>query len=96
MDQPDPMLALAQAKITGLDGGAPPDVVDAATRLLVDLYRAGMKHGVSPDDWSFVASLGNECLDATRQAVRRRELAWERSADLARPAASIEPIWPPL
>ena len=96
MDQSDPMLALAREKIAALDSGAPPYVADPDMRLATDLRRPHMRHGVSPDAWCVVASISNECLDATRQAVGRPQLAWERSADLARPTASIGTTWPLL
>lgn len=72
MDEPDPLLAVAEAKMRALHSTASAADIVAATLLLADIYRTGLRYGITPADWSFVSSLGHDCLDATRHAGRRR------------------------
>lgn len=44
----------------------------AATALLADLYEAGERHGVDPDDWAAVTAMPSAALDVVRATDRRR------------------------
>jgi hypothetical protein len=54
--------ALARARITAArtpftSRGLTPEMEDTAAGLLVDVWAAGERHGVSPETWSWVADL---------------------------------------
>jgi hypothetical protein len=51
--------------------------LDAAAALLTEVYALGLRHRIRPQDWSAVASLPRECVDALAQrdplaALRKR------------------------
>ena len=45
---------------------------EAATALLTDLYAASVRHGISPEHWSWVSSLGNDCIEAIKERQARQ------------------------
>ena len=67
--QADRRALLTAAAHRILDAGRrlQPDEREAATVLLADLYAAGMRHGIAPEDWAWVGSLGQDCIDAIKQ-----------------------------
>ncbi|WP_331756703.1 hypothetical protein [Streptomyces sp. NBC_01568] len=40
-----------------------PSTLEHAAELLTDLWAAGKRHGVTPDDWGWVTSLAGACVD---------------------------------
>lgn len=63
-----------------------PEEREAGAALLTDLYAAGVRHGISPEDWSSVGSLGHDCIDVIKQRALQREQAerLQRRAPLSR------------
>jgi hypothetical protein len=56
-----------------------PEEREAATVLLADLYAAGMRPRITPEDWSWVASLGQDCIDAIKQRALQQRQAQGKS-----------------
>jgi hypothetical protein len=54
----------------------PAHVETVATLLLVDVWTAGLTHGVQPQDWQAVCSLPAACLDAVVLIEARRRDHW--------------------
>jgi hypothetical protein len=74
--EPSELRELAEGKIlaaSGLEELGPAG--RAATVLLTDLYRAGLRHGITPQDWAAVAALPTACWDATVAAIRVQQVA---------------------
>ncbi len=58
---------LARQKIREDSPDLTPPQLAAATALLTEIYTAGLWHAIRPQDWSAVASLPRECVDALAQ-----------------------------
>jgi hypothetical protein len=86
MDQGEVLRQLAEDKIMAPGGRRLGPEVNAAARLLADLYTAGLTHGINPQEWDWVADLPDACWHASRDAACRRQRQVERAAD-GRPAS---------
>ncbi len=60
------LLALAARNLLETQRALAPDERQSATVLLADLYATGLRHGITPEHWAAVASLGHETIDALR------------------------------
>lgn len=67
------LLAAAAHRILDAGGRLQPEEREAATVLLADLYAAGMPHGITPGDWAWVGSFGQDCIDAIKQRARQQQ-----------------------
>lgn len=72
------LLTAATQRILCADRCLPPEERKAATELLADLYAASTRHGISPEDWSWVSSLGHDCIDVIKQHALQREQTQRR------------------
>jgi hypothetical protein len=72
------LLAAAARRIQDTGRQLQPEERDAATALLTDLYAAGLRHGIRPQDWSAVGSLGDDCIDAIKQRTLHQQQAQRR------------------
>ncbi len=70
------LLSLAARKLLETQRALAPDERQAATLLLADLYATGLRHGITPEHWAAVTSLGHETIDAVR--LRDRVMPAER------------------
>jgi hypothetical protein len=74
--QPTPLRDEARAAVvtvvTLTGRQVPAAVEEAAVQLLVDVWTAGLTHGVQPQDWQATTSLPTACLDALTLVERRR------------------------
>ena len=58
---------LARQKVRDTTRDLPTWQVEAAAALLTEIYGVGLRHGISPSDWSAVVNLLRDCLDALSQ-----------------------------
>jgi hypothetical protein len=51
----------------------PPDQLDRAAALLVDLWAAAARHGITPDHWGYTLHLPRAALDTITASTRARQ-----------------------
>lgn len=74
------LVAAAARDILDTGRSLPLEQRDAATALLADLYVAGLRHGIRPQDWSAIAGLGHDCIDAIKQRALHLQQAQRRQS----------------
>jgi hypothetical protein len=80
VSDPGELQELAERKVLAASGRAELGSAGrAAAALLTDLYRAGLRHGITPQDWAAVAALPTACWDATAAAIRAQQIARDRA-----------------
>ena len=83
MSEPSEMQELAEGKIQAASGLRELGPAGrAAALLLTDLYRAGLRHGISPQDWVAMAALPTACWDATVATARAQQVARDHAVAL--------------